>query len=95
MGRRLVEQDAAVLQLSTSNKELQAKVNDLITAKQQLELTLATAKSSVAAQEQIVASMLERFSATVPGPDSSAKNPPEGAEKSAKRNEKTPTETRT
>ncbi|EWS66594.1 chromosome segregation protein SMC [Hydrogenophaga sp. T4] len=95
LGRRLVEQDAAVLQLSTSNKELLAKVDELLTAKQQLEVALAAAKSSVAAQEQVVANMLERFSATVPGPNLSAKNPLEGAEKSAKRNEKTPTETRT
>ncbi len=64
LGRRLVEQDAAVQQLSTSNKELLAKVDELLTAKQQLELALATASSSVTAQEQVVANMLERLTAT-------------------------------
>lgn len=71
LGRHLLGQEAAVQQLSASNEQLQAKVNDLTAAKQQLELALAAAKSSVAAQEQIVANMLERFSAQVPGPDSS------------------------
>lgn len=36
LGRRLVEQDAAVQQFSTSNEQLQAKVDELLTAKQQL-----------------------------------------------------------
>lgn len=63
LGRRLVEQDAAVQQFSTSNKELLAKVDELLAARQQLELALATARSSVTAQEQVVASMLERLTA--------------------------------
>lgn len=73
LDRRLVEQEVAVQQLSASNEQLQAKVHELTTAKQQLELALTAAKSSVAAQEQVVASMLERFSATVPSPDVAAK----------------------
>ncbi|MDP3887497.1 integrase [Hydrogenophaga sp.] len=89
LGRRLVEQEAAVQQLSSSNEQLQAKVHELTTAKQLLELALTAAKSSVAAQEQVVASMLERFSTTVPSPDVAAKDPVEGAKKSVKRNEKT------
>jgi DNA repair exonuclease SbcCD ATPase subunit len=64
LGRRLVEQDAAVQQLGTSNEQLQAKVDELLSAKQQLELALATARSSVTAQEQVVASLLERLTAT-------------------------------
>lgn len=64
LGRRVVEQDAAVQQLSTSNDQLLAKVNELLAAKQQLELALATARSSVTAQEQVVASMLERLTST-------------------------------
>ena len=64
LGRRLVEQDAAVQQLGTSNAQLQAKVDELLSEKQQLELALATARSSVAAQEQVVASLLERLTAT-------------------------------
>lgn len=95
LGRRLVEQEAAVKQLNASNEQLEAKADELLTAKQQLELALAAAKSSVATQEQVVASMLERFSATAPSLDPSPKNPVEGAEKSAKRNEEKPTVTKT
>lgn len=95
LGRRLVEQDAAVQQLGASNEQLQGKVIELTAAKQQLELALMAAKSSVAAQEQIVVSMLERFSATAPSPDAATKDPFERAEKSGKRNEKNPTVTGT
>jgi septal ring factor EnvC (AmiA/AmiB activator) len=95
LGRRLVEQEAAVQQLSASNEQLQAKIHELTTAKQRLELALTAAKSSVAAQEQVVASMLQRFSATVPSLDVAAKYPIDGAEKSVKRDEKTPAVTRT
>ncbi|EKD97438.1 MAG: hypothetical protein ACD_23C00927G0007, partial [uncultured bacterium] len=69
LGRRLVEQDAAVKQLGGSNDQLQTKVNELLTVKQQLELALATARASVTAQEQVVASMLERLTATAVEPD--------------------------
>lgn len=88
LGRRLVEQKAAVQQLNASNEQLLAKVNNLITAKQQLELALAAAKSSVSAQEQVVASILERFRATALSPDAAEKSPIEGVEKPVKRNEK-------
>ena len=91
----MVEQEAAVQQLSASNEQLQAKADELLMAKQQLEVALAAAKSSVAAQEQVVASMLERFSATAPSPDAATKDPFERAEKSGKRNEKNPTVTGT
>ncbi len=89
LGRRLVEQDSAVQQLSTSNGELQVKVDELLAAKQQLELALATARSSVTAQEQVVASMLERFSAPTPGPDVTAR-PAEAAVRQGKRESKKP-----
>jgi DNA-binding transcriptional regulator YhcF (GntR family) len=69
-------------------EQLQAQANDLIAAKQQLELVLAAAKSSLAAQEQVVANILERFGATALSPDAAAKGPIEGAEKWVKRNEK-------
>ncbi|MGL4275004.1 MAG: DNA-binding protein [Pseudomonas paracarnis] len=95
LGRRLVEQDAAVQQLSTTNEKLQAKVEELLAANQQLELALATARSSVTAQEQVVVSMLERFSATTPGPELAVKNPDEVAGRSAKRESKKSTGTRT
>jgi hypothetical protein len=88
LGRRVVEQEAVGQQLHISNERLQAKVDGLLTANQQLELALATAWSSVKAQVQVVASMLERSSATAPSPHASAKEPIEWAEKSAKRNEK-------
>ena len=44
LDRRLVEQEVAVQQLSASNEQLQAKVHELTTAKQQLELALTAAK---------------------------------------------------
>ena len=94
LGRRLVERDSAVQQLSTSNEQLQAKVDELLGAKQQLELALATAKSSVTAQEQVVASMLERFSTPATGPDVVA-NPVEEAGRPGKRESKKSTGTGT
>lgn len=51
---------------------LQAKVDELLTAKQQLELALATARAAVAAQEQMVDSMLERLTATSAEPEVAA-----------------------
>lgn len=95
LGRRLVEQEAAVLQLSTTNKELLAKVDELLTAKQQLEVALATARSSVTAQERIVANMLERFSAPAPGPELAVQSPAAGAVPSTKKPSKKPTEAST
>jgi DNA repair exonuclease SbcCD ATPase subunit len=95
LGRRLVEQDSAVQQLSTSNGEMQVKVDELLAAKQQLELALATARSSVTAQEQVVASMLERFSAPALGPDLAVQSPAAGASRSARRAAKNSTVTGT
>src|SRR5574343_401933 len=94
LGRRLVEQDAAVQQLSTSKEQLQAKVDELLSAKQQLELALATARSSVTAQEQVVASMLERFSTPATGPNLVA-NPVEEAGRPRERETKKSTGTGT
>ena len=94
LGRRLVERDSAVQQLSTSNEQLQAKVDELLGAKQQLELALATAKSSVTAQEQGVASMLERCSTAATGPGVVA-NPVEEAGRPGKRESKKSTGTGT
>jgi hypothetical protein len=95
LGRRLVEQDAAVQQFSTTNEQLQAKVDGLLTVKQQLELALATARSSVTAQEQVVASMLERFNATAPALGLAVNNPDEVARRSVKRESKKSTGTGT
>lgn len=86
LGRRLVEQDSAVQQLSTSNGQLQVKVDELLTARQQLELALAAARSSVKAQEQVVASMLERLTATPAEPDlAAAKDAEAGGRQVAKK----------
>lgn len=74
---------------------MQAKLDGLLAANQQLELTVAAAKSSVTAQEHVVASLLERFSTTAPGPDSAVKNPDVGASRSAKRESKKSTGTGT
>jgi chromosome segregation ATPase len=74
LGRRLVEQEAAALQLSTENENLKINGDGLLTANHQLELALATARSSVAAQELVVASMLERLSATTPASSLAMKN---------------------
>lgn len=64
LGRRLVEQDAAVLQLGTANEQLRVKVDELLTARQRVELELTTAMSTAKAHERVVASMLERLTAT-------------------------------
>jgi hypothetical protein len=90
----VVEQEAVGQQLHISNERLQAKVDGLLTANQQLELALATALSSVKAQEQVVESMLERFSAKASGLDSAVNDPAEGASRSIKREPKNPMGTR-
>ena len=56
-----------------------AKVDELVTANQHLELALVSAKSSVAAQEQVVAGMLQRFSIAATDPEMAAKKAAEGA----------------
>lgn len=61
LGQHLVERDAALERIGSEQERLQARVDGLLTEKQQLELILAEARSSVAAQEQIVARVLERF----------------------------------
>ncbi len=95
LGRHLVEQEAAAKQLNASNDQLQVKLNEITATNQQLELALAVAKTSATAQEQIVASMLERFSATVSGADSPEVPPVEEGQNSAQRVQTTSTETRT
>ena len=73
---------AATLDLA----QIRAMVDELLTAKQQLELALATARSSVTAQEQVVASMLERLTATPAEPDlAAAKDAEAGGRKVTKK----------
>ena len=89
LGRRLVEQDAVVQQLRSSNEQLQGSFDELLATKQQLELALATARSSVAAQEQVVASMLERLSSMTGGAVRATSNSDEGISRPATKEEKT------
>ncbi|MDO9483973.1 MAG: DNA-binding protein [Hydrogenophaga sp.] len=73
LGQRLVEQDAALEQLSTAKDRLQAWGDGLLAEKQQLELALAVARASVAAQENIVASVLDRFVAAATASEAAVK----------------------
>ena len=91
--RRLVEQGVTVQQLSVANAALGAKVDELLTEKQQFELALATARSAVAAQEQVLVSVLERLSATAPGPELPADKPDETDRRPVKGKAKKPSGT--
>ena len=73
LGQHLVERDAALERLGSEQERLQARVDGLLTEKQQLELILAEARSSVAAQEQIVARVLERFVAATRATETSVR----------------------
>ena len=90
LGRRLVEQDAVVQQLRGTNVQLQGSFDELLATKQQLELALATARSSATAQEQVVASMLERLSSITAGPEQPTGNSDEGAKRSTAKSQKNP-----
>lgn len=83
LSRRLVEQDAVVQQLRSSKEQLQVNFDELLATKQQLELALATARSSVAAQEQVVASMLERLGSMTVGADRATINSDDGTSRPA------------
>lgn len=85
LGRRLVEQETATLQLGATNEQLKVTVDGVLTANQQLELSLATAMSSVTVQEQLVASLLDRLSAAISQPKWAATNPEEGVGGSTQR----------
>lgn len=93
LGRRLVEQDAVVKQLGGAGAELQTKADELLTLNQQLALELATAKASLAAQEQIVGSMLQRLSATSPEPEPALVKQSEDGNQSEKKFIKKPMKT--
>ena len=70
LGQKLVVQEAINTQIHELNDSLKTKVEGLLTRNQELELDLATAKASSAAQEQVVQNMLLRLSATAPVPAS-------------------------
>lgn len=72
LGQKLVAEVAAHQTLATNASELQAKIDGLQEEKQGLALDLAVAKAAVTAQEAMVASMLQRLSATAPAPEAGA-----------------------
>lgn len=61
LGQHAVALDTALELRSAEKDQLQVRVSGLLAEKQQLELALAVARSSAAAQEEIVAGVLERF----------------------------------
>ena len=69
LGQKLVMEAAANQTLTTNVGEIQAKFTALQEVNQGLELDLAVAKAAVMAQEAVVASMLQRLSATTPAPE--------------------------
>lgn len=69
LGQKLVAETAANQTLMANAGEMQAKFTALQGGNQGLELELAAAKASVVAQEGVVASMLQRLSATVHPPE--------------------------
>ncbi len=76
LGQKLVTETAANQTLMDNAGEMQAKLLALQGANQTLELELAAAKAAALAQEGVVASMLQRLSATTPP---SAGATPDGA----------------
>lgn len=89
LGRRLVGQDAVVQQLRGTNVQLQGSFDELLATKQQLELALATARSSATAQAKVVASMLERLSSITAGPEQPTGSSDEEAKRSTATSQKT------
>ncbi|NBW51083.1 MAG: DNA-binding protein [Betaproteobacteria bacterium] len=71
LGHKLVAEAAANKTLTANADEMQAKFTALQGVNQSLELDLAAAKAAVVAQEGVVASMLQRLSATTPPAESS------------------------
>ena len=69
LGQKLVTETAANKTLMANAGEMQAKLTALQGVNQGLELGLAAAKAAVVAQEGVVASMLQRLSATAPPPE--------------------------
>lgn len=94
LGRRLVQHEAAVNQVNASNEQLQTKVGDLLAEKQQLELALATARSSVATQEQFLVNVLDRLGTATLGPTLSVQTQNEEAKLSVQSNDKNPAATK-
>jgi chromosome segregation ATPase len=69
LGEKLVVQVSANQALTAIANDMQTKLDSLQNKSQQLELDLAVAKAAALAQEGVVASMLQRLSATSPVPE--------------------------
>jgi DNA repair exonuclease SbcCD ATPase subunit len=93
LGRRLVEQEVVDVRLHTENEQLKVNADRLLTTNQQLEVALATASSSATAQEQVMARVLERLSATARGPEPADNITDQVAAGTVKRASKRATET--
>lgn len=72
LGEKLVAEVAANETLTTNAGEMQSKLAALQAVNQGLEVDLAVAKAAVVAQEGMMASMLQRLSATIPDAESGA-----------------------
>lgn len=72
--QKLVAQDAANQVLQATGAETRVRLETLLERNQRLDLDLAAAKAAVAAQEAVVAGLLQRLSATTP-PATNLKNP--------------------
>ena len=68
----MVAEVAANETLTTNAGEMQSKLAALQAVNQGLEVDLAVAKAAVVAQEGMMASMLQRLSATIPDAESGA-----------------------
>jgi flagellar capping protein FliD len=69
LGQKLVHQEAENQTLQLNGAEIQTRFNTLLEKSQGLELNLAATKAAVTAQESMVASMLQRLTATAPTPE--------------------------
>ena len=77
LGKKLVEHEAENRHLGETNEQLKVRIEDLLAGRQKLELELATSRAAASAQEQIVSSMLQRLSATMPEAQSASLAQPE------------------
>jgi hypothetical protein len=85
LGRRLVEQDAAVQQLSTSNEQLQAKVDELLRQSNSWNWRWRRPGHPSRRKSRSWPACLSASATPAPGPDLVAKDPVEEAGRPGKR----------
>jgi len=95
LGKKLVEQEATSRHIGETNEQLKVRIEDLVAGRQKLELELASSKAAALTQEQIVGSMLQRLSATLPDTNSASLNQPETTISATKKITKNSIETKT